>query len=181
MKMTTTPAPAILAVVLSASALVVAGASGATRATPAAEHFTLTEADAVKPTHTSNEPVSIHVVATGPISGRGNGTLQTIPAGGNVDHVTLRLAKGSVSLVATETFSAVRPDLRACVGKLTGRGRFRITSGTGAYAGAAGSGTYTRTGILVGRRDANGVCLGRKAPPKASTSTVKMSGTVTLG
>ena len=82
-------------------------------------------------------------------------------------------------IVATDTFSAVHPDYKACKGNLVGRGVFTITGGTGAYAGVSGKGTYTRKGVLIGARDASGACL-PKHKPKASYVTVKFTGSAAL-
>ena len=148
-------------------------------ASPTAQRFTLREADSsIGAVH---KPIVVQVSASGPISGSGTGILRTIPAGGNVDHVTVRFAKGSVYLVATDTKAVVHPDLRACKAKLVGRGTFTITGGTGAFRGASGKGTYDRTGVLIGARSASGVCLGQKAKPKASYATVTMIGTASVG
>jgi hypothetical protein len=168
-------------IALLALVLCIAGAFGVAIATasPAAQRFTLSEADSS--IGTGHKPILLRVSASGPISGNGTGVLRTIPAGGNVDHVTVRLAKGSVYLVATDTRAVVHPDLRACKAKLVGRGTFTITGGTGAFRGASGKGTYNRTGTLIGARSASGACLGHKAMPKASYATVTMTGTATVG
>jgi hypothetical protein len=158
---------------------VAAGATGAATASSAAQRFTLSEASTS--IGSGHKPVVVHVVAAGPIAGRGSGVIRTIPAGGKVDHITLRLATGSVDLVATDRFAAVQPDLAACKAKLVGRGTFTITGGSGAFRGASGKGTYSRSGTLVGARSASGACLGHSAKPRASYVTLKMSGTAALG
>ena len=44
-------------------------------------------------------------------------------------------------ITAVEKHFGVKPDLRTCTANGTGSGTYTITGGTGAYAGATGSGT----------------------------------------
>jgi hypothetical protein len=157
----------------------IAASAGTAHTSAAAQRFTFSEADTS--IGSGHKPVVVRVTAVGPISGRGTGVIRTIPAGGRVDHVTLRLPRGSVYVVATDSFAAVHPDLRACKASLVGRGTFRIAGGSGAFHGATGKGTYRRRGTLVGARGADGACLGQKAKPKASYVTISMTGTAVAG
>ena len=120
------------------------------------------------------------VTATGPIRGAGGVQIKSSPDT-RVDHMTLKLAKGAVFLTATEKSFAVHPNLRKCIATTVGLGIFTIDGGTNAFKGARGHGTYQRSGILIGARRANGACLGRKAPPTATSITVVMTGTAALG
>ena len=171
MKALSITVPVAAALALTASALAAAHA--------APQRFTISEADnSIAPNHA--QPVSVHVRAVGPIAGEGSGVIRTIPAGGKVDRVVLTLPKGTVSLKATDTFAAVHPNYAACKAALVGRGTFSIISGTGAFAGATGNGTYVRSGTLLGRRSSTGTCL-PKATPTASFVTIQLTGTSTLG
>jgi hypothetical protein len=170
---------AIAATVLAlVAAVVVAVAATAGSSAPRPQTITLSESDSAI-TAATPPSVGVHVVAAGPISGAGSGQIRTIPKGGKTDHITLHLPKGTVSLVATDTFSAVHPNYAACKANLVGRGVFTISGGTGAFKGVTGKGTYGRKGVLVGARSAAGACL-PKAKPKASYVTVTLKGSAAL-
>jgi len=98
-----------------------------------------------------------------------------------IDHMTLRLAKGDVFLVAVEKAYAVHSDPAKCRATALGRGTFTITGGTRSFAGARGAGTYIRNGVLYGTRTAEGACLGQKGPIAKSSVRVTMAGAVSLG
>lgn len=156
-------AVAAVAAVVSASAL--AGA--------AKQQFTISS------TSTASRSGPTHVVATGPIDGRGSVAVRSSD-NSRVDHMTLRLAGGAVFLTAVEKAYSVRPDPAKCLATAVGNGRFDVTGGTGRYADAHGSGTYVRHGVLYGARNAAGVCLSRKAPIARTTTRVVMTGSVAL-
>jgi hypothetical protein len=170
-------APMLSVIVPVAALALAASAFGAAHAAP--QRFTISESDSsIAKNHP--QPVAVHVRAVGPIAGKGTGVIRTIPAGGKVDHVVLRFPNGTVTLEATDTFAAVHPNYAACKAALVGRGTFSIMSGTGAFAGASGQGTYVRSGTLIGRRSSSGACLPR-ATPKASYVTLKLTGNASLG
>lgn len=160
---------------IAALALIVTATASASAAKT--QTFTLTNVD---PSVTdSTASVALHVHASGPISGTGSAQLRTIPKGGKTDHIAVRLAKGTVQLVATDTFAAVHPNYAKCRANLVGRGVFTIAGGTGAYKGASGKGTYSRSGVMVGARSAAGACLQNRAP-RATYVTLKLTGTSSL-
>lgn len=142
-------------------------------ATVSTQRFTLT-------TKTVNgKDDSLRVIAAGPIHGTGTVQLKS-SQDKRVDHMTLHLPNGTVYLVAAEKSFAVHPNLRKCIATSTGQGTFTIDGGTNDFQGVHGHGTYQRHGILIGARNANGTCLGRKAPPKATSSTIVMTGTAQI-
>jgi hypothetical protein len=119
------------------------------------------------------------VVAVGAIRGRGTVRVRS-SADNRIDHMTLRLRRGSVFLVAVEKAFAVHPDPARCRATTTGHGTWRITGGTRAYRGARGRGTYRRRGVIVGARGPDGSCLGQNAAPAATRVRVRMTGRVAL-
>jgi hypothetical protein len=168
--------PRISRLVVVAMALCAAAAATVASANPAAstQRFTLT----AKTVHGKDGPT--RVTAAGPIRGVGSVQVKSSPDN-RIDHMTLQLARGTVLVVATEKSFAVHPDLRKCIATTVGHGIFTIDGGTDAFRGARGHGTYQRRGILIGARNAQGSCLGRKAPPAASSITEVMTGTAALG
>ena len=130
-----------------------------------------------KTTGTKSSPTK--VVASGPI--RGKGTVRVRSSADNrVDHMTLKLHGGTVSLVAVEKSFSVHPNLSQCNANSVGQGTFKITGGTKAFRGASGRGTYKRHSLLVGSRAPDGTCLGQNAPLAATNYKVVMTGDVTL-
>jgi hypothetical protein len=119
------------------------------------------------------------VRAAGPIHGAGAVDVRS-SRDNRVDHMTLRLRRGDVFLVAVEKAFSVHPELARCRAIAHARGSFRITGGTRAYHGAHGRGTYRRRSVITGARGSDGACLGQAAPPAATATTVRMTGEVTL-
>jgi hypothetical protein len=168
--------PRVTRFVMVFSAVCTAATATVAYAKPAAstQRFTLT----AKTMHGKDSPT--RVTAAGPINGVGIVQIKS-SKDTRIDHMTLQLANGTVSLVATEKSYEVHPNLRKCLAKTVGRGVFTIDGGTKAFHGASGKGTYERSGILIGARSASGACLGRHAQPAASSVTVVMTGTAALG
>ena len=161
-------------VLLGAVACIAAVLCAAAGATTAKQQFTITTAS------TGNHGGPTLVAAEGPIEGQGT-VLVRSSKDNRVDHMTLRLAKGQVFLVAVEKTYAVHPDPAKCLATAAGHGTFTITGGAGNYTGAHGRGTYVRHGVLYGARNAAGACLGRNAPIAKTTTTVHMTGAVSVG
>lgn len=165
---------AATAVVLAAGGMLVSGAFAATRAKAPNERITLFSATP------RGRELPIAVEARGPIHGIGTETQTETPTpGGQINHATLHLPGGTVQLMAPEKF-AWQPDLPACAAKAHGGGTFTITGGTGTYRHAAGSGSFTDQGVLLGARDRKGNCLGRKAQPAVIYVDVVLTGNTTI-
>jgi hypothetical protein len=119
----------------------------------------------------------IAVRATGPIAGRGTARLVEH---GQITHATLRLAHGKVFVRYVERSKpATHQDLQACMGTIRASGTFTITGGTGRYAGATGSGTFTEHRTMRGQRDGDGICLPDQPPAKV-TATARAAGSARI-
>ena len=98
------------------------------------------------------------VAASGPIAGVGSvvlGSETDGPNGTRIATTTWVFRDGSVFV--TLTFRARASfDSRSCVASTHFTGTWRITGGTGRYAGATGSGTVTGTISAYHRRSASG-------------------------
>ena len=95
---------------------------------------------------------------------------------GDVLAATLKLPAGKVRL-RVHDHESMRLDLRSCTARQVGKGTWRIVSGTGAYRGASGSGTFVRRALIVGAFDDSARCLGESAPPAAQAGTIVTDGT----
>ena len=69
----------------------------------------------------------------------------------------------------------------SCLSRITIFDTTEITGGTGAYAGATGSGVATAHLTTIRGRDADGNCLPPTAPPIFEMSQVVAPGTMTVG
>lgn len=166
---------AALAVALAtASGLGTSLAGASASSNPRAQSFILFSANV------RGKDTPMAVKAAGPIAGIGTESQnETNTKRGQVNYVTLRFAKGTLHLIAPERFGW-KPDLPSCTATANGNGTFAIKSGTGAYRGATGKGTFTARGVLIGARTTNGTCLGENAPPTVNYVTVTLTGTITL-
>ena len=68
---------------------------------------------------------------------------------------------------------------KTCLFVISQHGTFKLSSGTGKYAGISGHGTYRLSIMAVAARTAKGKCS-QKAPPVAWEQIIKASGPVTL-
>lgn len=125
--------------------LIVFMTSPAMAQTPRTETFTIILAGG------DNAPGT--VVASGPISGVG----KDVSIGGGDTHAFV-FPQGRVFTVATFTSETPTDDPLTCVQTDVFGGTFLITGGTGAFAGATGSGTFTGDGTIVTSRRHNGGC-----------------------
>ena len=98
------------------------------------------------------------VAASGPIAGIGSvvlGTETAGPDGTRIANTTWVFDDGSVFVTLTFR-SRSSFDSHSCVSSTYFRGTWRITGGTGRYAGATGSGKVSGTIRVYYRRDASG-------------------------
>jgi len=135
----------VAASVVAAGAVAVVWAGSAAGAT-GSQRFTI-----------SGSNNSGRVYATGPISGSG----RDIVMGQELDKFVF--AKGSVLVSHHATSMNDNFDPRSCMDRFTESGTYSLSSGTGAYKGVTGSGTYTAKGVARGRRTANGCSMNAKA------------------
>jgi hypothetical protein len=126
---------------LIALAVVVPAAAGAAGGAKANERMTLTSTTIDGVDH------ALRVVARGAVHGTGSFTGGGDPTSAD-DLITLRFAKGTITINGHEQSTKMTPNLRACTAKGVGRGTFTVTGGTGAYAGARGTiqSTYANGG-----------------------------------
>lgn len=117
------------------------------------------------------------VKGRGPINGSGTVTQTENPR--NTFQMVLDLPRGTVRMTAVERDAPVRFDPATCTATFDSDGTWRITGGTGQYAGARGSGEFTDHAELTGARDENGKCLGPGSgrPPAERVDTLEFDGT----
>ena len=123
-----------------------------------------------------------YVSATGPIRGSGVETQTGIDTpDGQAVQFTWHFRAGTVTGIAHEDY-ALDFDPTSCTAKATGTGTWTITGGTGAYAGATGSGAFTYRGTLVGARDRHRVCQGPDSDvaPKLSAGVLRGTGSASV-
>lgn len=100
------------------------------------------------------------LVANGLVNGRG--TDETIeqhphPDGSETDVELLTLPGGTITIQDTDPADAFHFDPPSCTALIsTNAGVFTVVGGTGAYAGASGSGTFSARGVVVFDRIAGG-------------------------
>ncbi len=103
---------------------------------------------------TGNDTTSCQVIATGPI--HGTGTCTTTQVTNTVTDVHIILPGGTVDLRARQFDGTDNFNLQACLDKFTFKENFRITGGTGAYAGTTGSGIDSGSGVFTAARTPQG-------------------------
>lgn len=119
------------------------------------------------------------VIGHGAVAGAGTDVEDIGDTGGQA---VFTFANGSVVVdihIASETWTM---NLTACHADVALAGSWEIDHGTGAYAGAGGSGTYTGNRTIFGAR-INGVCQGPDSgvEPRMVTEDVLLTGTSSLG
>lgn len=141
---------------------------------PSHQRFTMTFASV------GGKDRPVRVVAAGPIHGTGTMTQHLVKetAHGGILAATIKLPDGKVRLRVRD-HESIRLDPRSCTARQLGNGTWKIVSGTGAYRGAAGSGTFVRRAFIVGAFDDSARCLGESAAPTAEAGTVVTDGTAT--
>jgi hypothetical protein len=155
---------------LPAAAMVGAAGLSAASASPAvsgAEHFQIVRISAT--TATSS------VVATGAFTAGG-----TIAGGnGNNGTGTVRVPGGTFKITHHTVHAKGSVNPRTCLFTVTGDGTYKLGSGTGKYAGIAGSGKFALRIVAVDARDSKGKCTMTK-PPAAYQQILTLQGQASL-
>ncbi len=99
-------------------------------------------------------------IGTGAVTGVGTATTGE----GDVFPVTIAFPQGTINAIVTSGPTDERPNFTACVNSFSGTDTIQITGGTGAFAGASGSGTDTNQGVIVAPRNPDGTCNPDGAP-----------------
>ncbi len=170
MQMRIKRAIAAASVVVAAAATGAAGptAAGATTAASTAarsgtEHFQLMSTSA-----TSNKAsfIARGVFTAGGVDTENNTDHVKLPGGGFV--ITHKVSKG------TQHF-----DPKTCLGVIHQVGTYKLSKGTGRYAGIRGHGKFSLRILLIGARTSAGKCSKNK-PPTTFQQLITASGPVTL-
>ncbi len=121
------------------------------------------------------------VIATGPLYGAGveTNTRHQVPLGQPFD-VTFSFAHGDLYLKAIPGPPQVDADPVSCVTRITLIVRNVVTGGTGAYAGATGTGSGVSNLTQIRGRAADGTCLPLSSPPSFELANVRATELLTL-
>jgi hypothetical protein len=157
------------------SVVAVAGALAATGLTAASasqaagssgfEHFQLVTTSAA-----NNAPESI--IASGAFTAGG-----VNHPGNTVD--TAVFPNGTFKIAHSSGTGTPRFNPRTCLGVIVLNGTYRLSGGTGAYAGISGHGIYRLNILIVSARNAAGKCS-NKLPPTAYQQIIRAQGPVSL-
>ena len=157
------------------SVVAVAGALAATGLTAASasqaagssgfEHFQLVTTSAA-----SNAPESI--IASGAFTAGG-----VNHPGNKVD--TAMFPNGTFKIAHSNGTGTPRFNAKTCLGTIVLNGTYRLSGGTGAYAGISGHGIYRLNILIVSARNSAGKCS-HKLPPTAFQQIIKAQGPVSL-
>ena len=172
MKAPSTKRAAVALAVIASTIGLASAATGAASARTATERITLIGTS----TGTTNSP--IRGVATGPIKGVGTAKIESAP--NHTEPTTLQFPKGTVHAIAIQKSQTIHLNPQKCTATNNSRGTLTITDGTGVFRGARGHLTYHTRAVLVGARSPSGACLGKNAPPTATTIKSTATGTATL-
>src|SRR6516162_7551050 len=103
---------------------------------------------------------------------------------GGVDHPgntvdTAVFPDGTFKITHSGGTGTPRFNPRTCLGVITLNGTYRLSGGTGAYAGISGHGIYRLNITFVGARNSAGQCS-NKLPPAAFQQIIRAQGPVSL-
>jgi len=142
---------------------------GAASAAPAASHApTGTEYIQVMSASTGSGPAS--VIARGVFTAAGQVRL------GDAKAVTITFPGGTVVLTHKQAHGSQHFSPASCLSLISQSGSYRITRGTGRYAGISGHGTYQLSLEIIGAR-AHGQCSPGR-PPLAQQELLRLSGPI---
>jgi len=151
---------------LAATGLTAASASQAAGAgTPGFEHFQLVT---TSPAPTAPEAI----IVTGAFTAGG-----VNHPGNRVD--TAVFPNGTFKIAHSNGTGTPRFNPRTCLGVITLNGTYRLSGGTGAYAGISGHGIYRLNITFVSARNSAGQCT-NKLPPSAFQQIIRAQGPVSL-
>jgi hypothetical protein len=156
---------AVIGAVAVTMVLAGAGLAGASArpATSGTEHFQLMTTSATSKTSS--------LIATGVFTAGGTDTRST----GSTDTVTF--PTGTFVITHSKGTGTQHFNPRTCLLQVSQKGTYKLGSGTGAYAGISGSGTYHLTILAVGAKSGS-TCS--KAPPPTWQQVINASGPVSL-
>jgi hypothetical protein len=155
-----------VAAVLSGAGLAAASASPARPARPAIEHFR-----GMTTSIPGSSPISM--IATG------------VFTAGGVDIITspttdiFKFPGGTIKVRHHAVRSTPSVNSRTCLFTVSESGTYKLTGGTGKYAGISGSGTYTLSILAVLARNSKGKCS-MALPPAATQLLLNLHGPVKL-
>jgi hypothetical protein len=110
------------------------------------------------------------------ITAVGTDVFLSSPEGDPASYSRYEFPDGTLSVRNTPEEEELTLNPRSCVGKLEASGTWQVLGGTGAYAGAQGSGTLTVSGTVFLAREAGG-CSETEG---TLNGVIKITGEVTL-
>jgi len=103
---------------------------------------------------------------------------------GGVDHPGDKVDRvvfpdGTFKIAHSNGTGTPRFDAKTCLATIVLNGTYRLSGGTGAYAGISGHGIYRLNILFVGARNAAGKCT-NKLPPTAFQQIIRAQGPVSM-
>jgi hypothetical protein len=103
---------------------------------------------------------------------------------GGVDHPgakvdTVVFPNGTFKIAHSNGTGTPRFNAKTCLGTIVLNGTYRLSGGTGAYAGISGHGIYRLNILIVSARNSAGKCS-NKLPPTAFQQIIRAQGPVSL-
>ncbi|MCA1695437.1 MAG: hypothetical protein LC749_12280, partial [Actinobacteria bacterium] len=95
------------------------------------------------------------------------------PDGSETDTDLITFPRGTITIVDTDPADIFHFDPVSCTARLFGSGPFKVAGGTGAYAGARGSGTFSANGVVVFSRTPSGCSAEPRSFVAVVTATTK--------
>jgi hypothetical protein len=92
---------------------------------------------------------------------------------------TVVFPNGTFKITPSKGTGTPRFNARTCLATIALNGTYRLSGGTGAYAGISGHGIYRLNILIVGARNAAGKCS-NKLPPTAFQQIIRAQGPVSL-